>query len=392
MTGYTDKSVGWLTNSDAHEVGAGDMLQWTADSNGLYFVVSEQGDTLVYRANVTNGTLLQRTAPLHEIGSFSATGGEKRLVVTMASATVPHELYCLTDEAEQISFWKPLHAFNADFLADVRVANPQPIGRINGSNEIGVDNGSGGKVFGWLLKPAYDYRQAGAKYPLVVYVHGGPHLQYGNTFHHELQWLAAQGYVVLYTNPRGSKGYGEAHTKAIAGNWGSVDYDDIMAATDWACSLDFVDAGRTAIMGGSYGGYMTAWAIGHTNRFHCAIADRLVANLQSMSGTCDFPWRPDHPFKGNGWSDPAQLWKCSPLAYAGNIVTPLLLIHYDGDLRCPAEQAEQLFSALRHQRKVVEYVRYPGEASHGLSRSGPPDLRLDRLQRNLDWLNRWLKA
>ena len=397
LTGHTDKSVGWLNTADSHDVGAGDMLQWEKDSSNCYFPVSAHGDTQLYMASDTENPLwinlksVGNLAPMRledlgepacifpesvEMGGFHLCQNQREFPVTMATAIQPHEVYLYTSNG-----LRPLTRFNADFLTEVQVAAPEP---------IDVDNGSGGKVPGWLLKPVD--MQPGEKYPLVVYVHGGPHLQYGNTFHHELQWLAAQGYVVLYTNPRGSKGYGEAHTKAIAGNWGSVDYDDVMAATHWACSLEFVDAQRTAIMGGSYGGYMTAWAIGHTNRFRCAIADRLVANLHSMSGTCDFPWRPDHPFKGDGWNDPAQLWKCSPLAYAGNITTPLLLIHYDGDLRCPAEQADQLFSALRHQRKVVEYVRYPSEASHGLSRSGPPDLRLDRLQRNLDWLNRWLKA
>lgn len=146
-----------------------------------------------------------------------------------------------------------------------------------------------------------------------------------------------------------------------------------------------------AIMGGSYGGYMTAWAIGHTGRFACAIADRLVANMHSMSGTCDFPWMHGLEFDGNAWDDPASLWALSPLAYAGAVTTPLLLIHSDGDLRCPAEQAEQFFAALRHQRKTVEYVRYPAETSHGMSRGGPPDLRADRLRRNLAWLDRWLK-
>jgi dipeptidyl aminopeptidase/acylaminoacyl peptidase len=111
-----------------------------------------------------------------------------------------------------------------------------------------------------------------------------------------------------------------------------------------------------------------------------------------MSGTCDFPWRHGSYFAGNAWSDPASLWRCSPLAYAGNITTPLLIIHSDGDLRCPAGQGEELFAALRLQRKTVEYVRYPAEASHALSRNGPPDLRADRLNRNLTWLNRWLKA
>ena len=379
LTGHTDKSVGWLNTADSHETGAGDMLQWESDGRALYFPMSEHGDTRLYmeadflEAEETPACIFPESV---ELGSYHLCRNRRDFPVTMANSTQPHEVHLYTGNG-----LRPLTRFNADFLTEVQIAAPEL---------IDVDNGNGGKVPGWLLKPVD--MQPGEKYPLVVYVHGGPHLQYGNTFHHELQWLAAQGYVVLYTNPRGSKGYGEAHTKAIAGNWGSVDYDDVMTATDWACGLEFVDTGRTAIMGGSYGGYMTAWAVGHTNRFRCAIADRLVANLHSMSGTCDFPWRPDHPFKGDGWNDPAQLWKCSPLAYAGNITTPLLLIHYDGDLRCPSEQADQLFSALRHQRKVVEYVRYPAEASHGLSRSGPPDLRLDRLQRNLDWLNRWLKA
>jgi dipeptidyl aminopeptidase/acylaminoacyl peptidase len=246
-----------------------------------------------------------------------------------------------------------------------------------------------GWVHGWLLKPLEFV--PGTRYPLVVYVHGGPHTQYGNSFFHELQFLAACGYVVLYTNPRGSKGYGEAHTAAIRGAWGGPDFEDIMAAVDYAVGLDFVDAHRTAIMGGSYGGYMTAWAVGHTDRFRCAIADRLVGNLHSMSGTCDFAWKHGTYFKGDAWSDPSDLWRCSPLAYAGNISTPLLIIHSDGDLRCPAGQAEELFAALRLQRKTVEYVRYPAESSHGLSRNGPPDLRLDRLNRNQSWLDRWLK-
>lgn len=197
---------------------------------------------------------------------------------------------------------------------------------------------------------------------------------------------------MLYVNPRGSKGYGEAHTQAIRGDWGHADYRDVLAATDYACGLDYVDASRTAIMGGSYGGYMTAWAVGHTDRFTCAIADRLVGNLHSMAGTTDFVWRHGDYFKGDAWSDPSDLWRCSPLAFAGKINTPLLIIHSDGDLRCPVGQAEELFAALRLQHKTVEYLRYPAETSHGLSRNGPPDMRLHRLRSNLGWLDRWLKV
>ena len=372
LTGHTDFAVGHLTLSDSHETGAGDLAQWSPDGASIYFAASVRGDTRLCRVDVENAGVVSLTDD-GEMGSFHA---RDKIVFTLGNTTLPHELV----EGKEYHSRTVLTHFNDAWLDEIHFASAEP---------LDVDNKSGGKVPGWLLKPT-DFAE-GEKYPLIVYVHGGPHAQYGNTLFHELQWLAAEGYVVLYPNPRGSKGYGEAHTKAIIGNWGSLDFDDVMTITDYACSLDYVDADRTAIMGGSYGGYMTAWAIGHTDRFRCAIADRLVADLPSMSGTCDFTWKPDAYYKGNAWSEPAHLWRCSPLAYAGNITTPLLLIHSDGDLRCPAGQAEELFSALRLQRKIVEYRRYPAEASHGLSRNGPPDLRLDRLQSNLDWLNRWLK-
>jgi dipeptidyl aminopeptidase/acylaminoacyl peptidase len=379
LTGHTDTAIGYLTLSDVHEVGAGDLLQWNNQGNGLLSIASSNGSSRLCSVQI-NGAMTLGMGSNAEVGGFHVnTSGPDEVtqseVITMGTPLCPHELYSTGVQNRQLT------DFNSGWLREVHLAVPEP---------LDVDNGSGGKVPGWILKPANFVE--GEKYPLVVYVHGGPHAQYGNMLFHELQWLAAEGYVVLYTNPRGSKGYGEAHTKAIAGNWGSVDFDDIMTATDHACGLDYVDADRAAIMGGSYGGYMTAWAIGHTDRFRCAIADRLVANLCSMSGTCDFPWKPDAYYKGNAWSDPAALWHSSPLAYAGNITTPLLLIHSDGDLRCPAGQAEEMFAALRLQRKVVEYLRYPAESSHGLSRNGPPDLRLDRLRHNLDWLNRWLKS
>ena len=250
LTGHTDQSVGWLTNSDSHEVGAGDLLQWSLDSKFLYFTASVRGDTRLCRADIDTvevATLLDDG----EVGDYHA--GSK-VVYSIGSATLPHELVVYNDDRTVLTH------FNEEWLDEIHFAAPEVV------NANGPD---GTQIHAWLLRPPQ--LQTGQKFPLVVYVHGGPHLQYGNTFHHELQWLAAQGYVVLYANPRGSKGYGEAHTKAIAGNWGSVDYDDIMAATDWACGQEFVDAERTAIMGGSYGGYMTAWAIGHTNRFRAPL-------------------------------------------------------------------------------------------------------------------------
>lgn len=383
LTGAFDISVGYDTLSDSHDAGAGDPIRWSAEGNHLLFPVSIAGDTLLCSlAADGSGEPIYLTPQGHEMGGFSLTPGGRTLAVTLGSSTAPHELYASVPDGE--GAWRPLTEFNRPFVESASVVSPEPVAVRHGAGETEVT------VHGWLLKPP-DF-VPGARYPLVLYVHGGPHTQYGNSFFHELQYLASCGYLVLYTNPRGSKGYGEAHTRAILGNWGGPDFEDIQAMADYAAGLDSVDPERMAIMGGSYGGYMTAWAIGHTDRFRCAIADRLVGNLHSMSGTCDFPWKHTTYFKGDAWNDPSDLWRCSPLAYAGNITTPLLIIHSDGDLRCPAGQAEELFTALRLQRKTVEYLRYPAESSHGLSRNGPPDLRLDRLERNRAWLDRWLKA
>ncbi|HZP80894.1 MAG TPA: S9 family peptidase [Chthonomonadaceae bacterium] len=383
LTGHTDLAVGYLTLSDVHDSGAGDLLKWSADGTAIYFPVSAFGSTLLYCVEAQGGTPVQIGPLGGEVGGFDITP-EGRAVVTFGDWARPHELFVAQKpelNPPNTTEWLARTGFNFDWQKEVLRTMPEP---------LEIPNGEGGTVYGWLLKPP-DFDPA-QQYPLVVYVHGGPHLQYGNVLFHELQWLAAEGYVVLYTNPRGSKGYGEAHTKAIKGDWGGPDFRDILVATDYATGLDFVNAHRIALMGGSYGGYMTAWAIGHTDRFTCAIADRLVNNLHSMAGTTDFTFQHNSYFKGNAWDDPSDLWRCSPLAFAGRITTPLLIIHSDGDLRCPVGQAEELFAALRQQRKTVEFVRYPAETSHGLSRNGPPDLRFDRLHRNLEWLNRWLKA
>jgi dipeptidyl aminopeptidase/acylaminoacyl peptidase len=379
LTGHTDQTLNYYTLADSHDVGATDLIQWTADSGALFFPMSANGDTRLCFVGANGGNPIPISPAGHEMGDFDITPNGLAAVI-LSSPTQPQELYILQENNGAITTTQKT-CFSKAFLEEVAVAVPEA---------VSVSNGEGGEVQGWILRPSD--ASADKKYPLVLYIHGGPHAQYGNTFFHELQWLASEGYVVLYTNPRGSKGYGREHTAAIRGSWGEADYRDLMAATDYVVNLDYVDATRTAVMGGSYGGFMTAWIVGHTRRFTCAIADRLVGSLPSMAGTCDFPWPPDAYFKGNAWADPAHLWYHSPLAYAANIETPLLLIHSDGDLRCPHGQAEELFSALRLQRKVVEYVRYPAESSHGMSRNGHPVLRIHRLHENLRWLSRYLKG
>ncbi len=381
LTGTSDKEVGYATLADMHEVGGGRLIQWSPDSQVLYFPMSEHGDTRLYRVGINGGGLTALTRADREMGAFNISRDERRFGILLGNATELYDAYCGTLTGDSLEL-KKVSSVNASLLAEVEMQMPEP---------FDLPNGDGGRVHGWLLRPA-EFDPA-RRYPAVHYVHGGPAAQYGGQAapFHELQWLAANGYVVLFANPRGSKGYGEAHTSAIKGAWGDKDWKDVQKVADHGASLPYVDTERMAIMGGSYGGYMTAWAVGHTDRFRCAIADRLVSNRHSFSGTCDFPFTHGKYWSGNSWDDPADLWSASPLASAGRINTPLLLIHSDGDLRCPVSQAEELFAALRNQRKTVEFVRYPAESSHGLSRSGPPDLRIDRLKRNLAWLDKYLK-
>jgi dipeptidyl aminopeptidase/acylaminoacyl peptidase len=404
VSGHTDRETGWAVVGDYHEVGGGKMIQWSPDSQYLYFPTSQDGDTGLCRISIDGGEIEDITAPDHEISSFSLSADGTKIGLGIGNATDFYEAQIIeaphvatgharpTDEAlmhapstnELARHALPLLSLghNIEALAEIELQMP---------DAFETPSPDGSVTHGWVLYPPN--RKAGETYPCVIYVHGGPAAQYAGKSapFHELQWLAANGFVVVFSNPRGSKGYGEAHCSAIHGDWGNVDWIDIQAVSDWAAALPEVDSKRMAIMGGSYGGYMTAWAIGHTNRYKCAIADRLVSNLHSMSGTTDFGWNHGRSWKGNSWSDPSDLWRESPLAYAGNIETPLLLIHSDGDLRCPVSQAEEMFAALREQRKVVEFVRYPANSSHGMSRNGPPDLRIDRLKRNLEWLERWLK-
>jgi dipeptidyl aminopeptidase/acylaminoacyl peptidase len=253
----------------------------------------------------------------------------------------------------------------------------------------------GTEVEAWVIRPAAF--EEGKKYPMLLNIHGGPFTQYGNKFFDEFQVYAGAGYVVVYSNPRGSSGYSEAWGRAIRGpvgggpGWGSVDYEDVMAVTDEAVKrFDFIDADRLGVLGGSYGGFMTSWIVGHNDRFQAAISERAVNQWVSMWGSSDFGW----DFKGYIgsflWEDFDAYVKMSPATYAKDITTPLLILHSENDLRCPIEQAEQLFTTLRMLKREVEFVRFPTEG-HELSRSGSPVHRVMRFQIVLDWFERYLK-
>ncbi|MFQ3610741.1 MAG: S9 family peptidase [Fimbriimonadales bacterium] len=373
-----DNTVGVSTLTDVREFGGGAPLLWSADSEMLYFLVSERGGVYPYRVR-RDGTHLEKLLDDDlEVADLSIAGDAHRMAMLIGSPTQPHEVYYAERVGNTLNT-RPVTAFNQPLLEEVAIVAPE---------EFEVEADDGVKIHGWLMKPP-DFDPS-KRYPTILMIHGGPHAMYGRVFFHEFQLHCAEGYIVAYTNPRGSMGYGEEFARAIRGDWGNRDFKDLMSVTDYLQSLPFVDPERMGVAGGSYGGYMTNWIVGHTDRFKAAITDRSVVNLVSMGGTSDFPQIPNRYWKGNFWDEPQKLWECSPLAYAGHIHTPLLIIHSEGDLRCPITEADQLFSALKRLGREVLYVRYPQESSHGLSRSGPPDLRRDRLERYLNWWKRYL--
>lgn len=261
---------------------------------------------------------------------------------------------------------------------------------VQATHELRFKNPDGYEVQGWyILPPNYE---AGKSYPLALNIHGGPHVMWApaqRSMWHEWQTHAAAGYVVFYCNPRGSDGYGENHLYELHSAWGDVAMEDIMAGVDTLIEQGIVDGDKMALTGGSYGGYMTSWIIGHTERFKSAVTQRGVYNLTSFYGTTDIPILISSEFDTEPWDDFDKLWHHSPLAYASKVTTPTLIIHAENDFRVPIEQAEQLFAWIRRATDTpVKMLRYPREG-HELSRSGEPQHRISRLTEMLEWFKQY---
>lgn len=232
----------------------------------------------------------------------------------------------------------------------------------------------------WVLQPEARTGRA------AIEVHGGPAAMYSCACMFEMQLLAAHGFTVFYSNPHGSAGYSEAFVRSILGNWGELDWQDIQTLTNFAKEFPGVDSSKICILGGSYGGFMVNWAISHSQNYCRAITDRCVSNLMSKWGNSDYMFVPDGNWPGAVFGDYSVLLECSPIKHFANVKTPTLIIHSEGDLRCPIEQGEQVYTALKILGIETRFVRYPLSTSHGLSRNGPPDLRVHRLREIVDWL------
>jgi dipeptidyl aminopeptidase/acylaminoacyl peptidase len=278
--------------------------------------------------------------------------------------------------------------FTAPFVAQRRLGEPVA---------FVARSADGTPVPCWAMAPVA--AAPGARYPTLLNVHGGPFTSYGNRFFDEFQLQAGAGFGVLYCNPRGSSGYEEAWGRAVrwpecevdpGSGWGGVDFEDVIACVEEGCRrFEWADADRLGILGGSYGGYMTSWAIGHTDRFKAACSERACNNLLTLENSSDIAGFFRSYAGHSHLDDPAAFVRQSPITYVRQMVTPLLILHSEDDLRCPISQAEELFVALRLLGRGPVFVRFPGE-SHELSRSGSPRHRVERAHVILDWFTEQL--
>ncbi len=352
--------------------------KWSPDGSTLYFLAEVAGSSHVFSIPSSGGPVRQITQGEQHLLGFTMDRSMQTLALAVAEYNHPGDVFVQRVDAQEK---RRLTELNGDWLAEVYIAKPE---------RLEFKGAGGWNVEGWILKPpGFDPAK---KYPMILEVHGGPHTAYGYTFHQEFQMLCGKGYVVLYTNPRGSTGYGREFSLAVRGIWGREDYEDVMAGVEALVSQGYIDEGRMGVTGGSYGGFMTNWIVGHTDRFKAAVTQRSVVNLATMFGTCDFGWDLcEDNFETTPWDDPERYAFHSPITYVKNMKTPLLILHSDWDLRCPVEQAEQLYTALKYLKREVEFVRFEGQ-SHGLSRGGHPKLRVERLNLIASWFERYMPA
>ncbi|WP_223700769.1 S9 family peptidase [Sutcliffiella deserti] len=378
LTQDFDIEVGDVAIGDLHSGNVNPGLMWTEDSEGFYFLISDQGGTGIYYGSL-EGAMYPIVLPDEHVYAISMLTGTHEAIVGISTITDPGELYHLDFKTQTK---KQLTNVNGTWKEEVEISTAEP---------ISFKAPDGWEVHGWIMKPTGF--EEGKKYPTILEVHGGPHAMYANSYFHEFQTLSAQGFAVMFTNPRGSHGYGQEFVDAVRGDYGGKDYIDVMSAMDYALeTFDFIDEKNLGITGGSYGGFMTNWVVSHSDRFKAAVTQRSISNWLSFYGVSDIGYFfSEWEVKGNMEDKMEKLWEHSPIKYVSNVNTPLLILHGEKDYRCPIEQGEQLFVALKKQGKITKFVRFP-DSNHELSRSGNPALRVHRLDQIKNWFVEYLKG
>lgn len=380
LTKSLDISMGLGVSADVRAGLSAARPVWSPDGTALYTLASMGGDTPLWRVPIDGGEPARVVeARGQQVQSFALCAAGTTLALNLADNLNPGDVYSAQVGSVAKSS-RRLTEINATFFSEVALSDPEA---------FEYPGAEGWSIEGWLMKPVGF--QADKKYPLILVIHGGPHAAYGNMFFFDFQLLAARGWAVLFTNPRGSSNYGERFTLASNDDWGGGDYQDLMLGVDAAIArAPWIDRERLGVTGGSFGGYMTNWIITQTDRFKAAVTERSICNMVSKWGTSDIGYiGNDLQWGGPPWERMEFYLERSPLTHVKKVTTPLLLIHSERDFRCLVEQGEQFFTALKYLGRTAEFVRFPDEG-HELSRSGQPLHRLERLRRIAGWFGKYL--
>src|SRR5438067_1204202 len=351
---------------------------WTVDGKGLIEVFSKEGKRNLALFDVATGGATDLTSGNQGVMTFRITPDGSKLIYSISTPTRVNDIFVL-DRATPGAPPKQLTHVNDELLSKLNLTEPE---------EIWYDSFDGKRVQAWLQKPpGFD---AHKKYPLILNIHGGPHVAYGDVFVHEFQWMAAKGYVVLYPNPRGSTSYGQEFGNVIQYRYPGDDYKDLMASVDEVIKRGYIDDKKLGVTGGSGGGLLTNWVVGQTGRFAAAVSQRDIANWENWWYTGDFTLFQPNWFRAPPFEDPDEYRARSPISYINNVKTPMMFILGEADYRTPpGAGGEQMFRALKFRKIPTVMVRFPNE-SHELSRSGQPWHRVERLQHIVGWFDHWL--
>lgn len=353
-------------------------VQWGENGRALYFETGVRGEHHLFRVDVASGAVRQVTSGARAVRSASVSPGSNRVAYLANDFAHLDDVYAASLDGKGE---RKLTDLNAALWKTLDLASVE---------RMTYKGADGWDVDGFLVKPVGF--TPGQRYPMLLNIHGGPAGQYGVDWYHEFQVYAAKGYAVFFTNPRGSTGYGRAFQRGIEGEWGGKDYIDIMngvravtAANPW------IDTTRMGVTGGSYGGYMTNWIVGHTGIFKGAVTLRSISNFISDDGTRDGAYGHKGDFGGDVFEQRDLYWDRSPLKYVKNVTTPILILHSDNDYRVPLEQGEQWFRGLKHFGKTAEIVMFPRE-NHNLTRTGEPRHIVESMRWQLYWFDRYVNG
>jgi dipeptidyl aminopeptidase/acylaminoacyl peptidase len=351
---------------------------WSKDGRFVYITAAEEGRTNLKRVDVETGKVEPVTEGDQDVFAYHATPDASKAAVLISTPTNIGDLYLADVRSREMH---RLTKANDDLFSKLNLTEPMM---------IWYKSFDGRRIQAWVQRPP-DFEE-GKKYPMILNIHGGPHAAYGYTFDHEIQWMAAKGYVVLYPNPRGSTTYGQDFGNIIQYHYPGDDYKDLMAGVDDLIARGWVDPDKLGVTGGSGGGLLTNWVIGQTTRFKAAASQRSIADWADFWYTADFAQFTPSWFRGAPWEQAADFKARSPITYIDRVQTPLMLIEGEADYRTPPTSGgEQMFRALKYRKIPTVMIRFPGE-SHELSRSGVPKHRVERLDHIVAWFDKYLQG